>query len=418
MGQLSSCRWWSIIFRKSMLTSTNAWKLCLISSVFSHETLFNFNNTQNPASIQNLLNLSCCESLSIRSSQCCHPKFWFVVPTFSKEISVLISLCTINWLSHQCTTLPWSTVKRFMFFTHFRDCSVKTELIYRNNYAQNSLNCFLVCKMNGQFFVSFRSWIDFCKMGSQHGRTSAFCEFQQHLSEMSSQVDNPPPWNATSFRNQHQLMPLCLVPHIHTKIRLHRVLDILLHCLSFQKKCRWTSTKIECFLRNFLVWLFHRAATCPILGKCSTRIHSALHCSRQSLCNFLRRCDPFHPFLPSFVGFQILMHPLTTQYRILSVLRSLGVEKLVMILHSWEDQTFSSSNFCWKESVALIHLLQQSESVWRRSSYVEDWWFFHHQLMTEISMNVFPNKSFPMLRSHHVLSLISQICRTWFYRQF
>ena len=30
----------------------------------------------------------------------------------------------------------------------------------------------------------------------------------------------------------------------------------------------------------------------------------------------LRRCDPFYPFLPSFVGFRILMDLSKTQYRI------------------------------------------------------------------------------------------------------
>ena len=39
----------------------------------------------------------------------------------------------------------------------------------------------------------------------------------------------------------------------------------------------------------------------------------------------------------------------------------------------------------------------------RRLSRVKDWWFFRHQLTTNISMNVFPNQSFPNLRSHLVL---------------
>ena len=46
-------------------------------------------------------------------------------------------------------------MKGFLFFTNFRDCSVKTELICRNNYAKNSLNCFLSgTKMNRQFSMS------------------------------------------------------------------------------------------------------------------------------------------------------------------------------------------------------------------------------------------------------------------------
>ena len=57
-----------------------------------------------------------------------------------------------NWLSHHHIRLPWSIVKGFTFFTRFCDCSVKIELICRNNFAKNSLNCFLVCsKVNRQF---------------------------------------------------------------------------------------------------------------------------------------------------------------------------------------------------------------------------------------------------------------------------
>ena len=47
-------------------------------------------------------------------------------------------------------------MKGFKFFTHVCDCSVKTELIGKDNYAKNSLNCFLICsKVNRQFSVSF-----------------------------------------------------------------------------------------------------------------------------------------------------------------------------------------------------------------------------------------------------------------------
>ena len=66
--------------------------------------------------------------------------------------------------------------------------------------------------------------------------------------------------------------------------------------LSFvHRKCRWTSTWIEFFLWNFLVfltiriinfWLYRWAATYWVLGRCSTRIPSALHRFCQSFCNF------------------------------------------------------------------------------------------------------------------------------------
>ena len=75
-----------------------------------------------------------------------------------------------------------SLVKGFILFSYLCDCSVKTELVCRNNYAKNSLNRFLVsCIMYLQFTTSFA----FKMTSGQWSRgtenwTSAFCEFQQH----------------------------------------------------------------------------------------------------------------------------------------------------------------------------------------------------------------------------------------------
>ena len=110
---------------------------------------------RNPASIQNLLNLSCCDSFSIRSSYCCNGKFWYAGSSFSKGTSVLIALSTID--------CPITTSNRpdlsgtVSYSSHiFCHCSVKTELICRNTYAKNSLNRFLNgCKVNRQFTMSF-----------------------------------------------------------------------------------------------------------------------------------------------------------------------------------------------------------------------------------------------------------------------
>ena len=49
---------------------------------------------RNPASIQNLLNLSCCDNFLFRSPYCCDRRFWFVGSSQSKETSVLITLST------------------------------------------------------------------------------------------------------------------------------------------------------------------------------------------------------------------------------------------------------------------------------------------------------------------------------------
>ena len=50
----------------------------------------------NPASIQNLLTLFSCESISIRSSYRCNRRFWCDGMPFSKGTSALISLRTID----------------------------------------------------------------------------------------------------------------------------------------------------------------------------------------------------------------------------------------------------------------------------------------------------------------------------------
>ena len=105
-------------------------KYCPISTTF-----------RNPASIQNLLNLSCCDNFSIRSPCCCNRRSLRAKSSQSKGTTVLITLGTNEELDCPPTTgFLRSIVKSFVFFTHFCDCSVKTELIYRNNYTTSSLN--------------------------------------------------------------------------------------------------------------------------------------------------------------------------------------------------------------------------------------------------------------------------------------
>ena len=68
-------------------------------------------------------------------------------------------------------------------FTFVCDCSVKTELIGKNNYATNSLNCFLIrSKMYRQFAVSFAFELTPGQWSCcTENRVSTFCKFQQHL---------------------------------------------------------------------------------------------------------------------------------------------------------------------------------------------------------------------------------------------
>ena len=95
---------------------------------------------RNPASVQNLLNLSCCDNFSIRSLYLCNRNSLWTGLSF-KGTFVLITLGTNEELNCPLTTgLPVLIVIGFIFFKHFCDCSVKTELIYRNNCAKNSFN--------------------------------------------------------------------------------------------------------------------------------------------------------------------------------------------------------------------------------------------------------------------------------------
>ena len=77
-----------------------------------------------------------------------------------------------------------STMKRFKIFTHFCDCSVKTELIYRNDCAENCFNriqigtivyrqfstAFALELTSGQWTRGTEDWV------------FAFCEFQHQSS--------------------------------------------------------------------------------------------------------------------------------------------------------------------------------------------------------------------------------------------
>ena len=99
---------------------------------------------RNPASIQNLLKLSCCDSFSIRYPSCCNRKIFI-----RWVITIQRNFCLDHtehewgtWVSHHNGS-PRSLVKEFIL-TYQRDCSVNTELGCRDNYAKNSLNRFQI----------------------------------------------------------------------------------------------------------------------------------------------------------------------------------------------------------------------------------------------------------------------------------
>ena len=165
---------------------------------------------------------------------------------------------------------------------------------------------------------------------------------------------------------------------LHTKMRVEHLSDILLHCLLFHRKCRWTSTWIEFFFSDVPPNLLSKILTLPQscnvsnLGKMFHSNSVALHWYRHNLCSF---------------------------------------EKLWSILSC-------PSKIRWPSDVDGSFQDTKQNLKRRRPSCAEDWWFFQHQLMTGVSMNVFPTKSFPNKRSHLARTSISWICRWQLFRKF
>ena len=139
-----------------------AWNCEKICSVFRHEILSNFNNTQK-------------SYIHTEFTQCV--LLWQLLYFFSillqlkilirwvitiEENFVLITLSTSEELDCPITTRSLrSFVKGFIFFTHFCDCSVLTELIYRSNCAKNGVNRFQIDTIvNYQFFSRLCFWVD------------------------------------------------------------------------------------------------------------------------------------------------------------------------------------------------------------------------------------------------------------------
>ena len=179
-------RLWCCFFSwKSVFTTSHCIKFCEISSVFRHEILSILNNTQK--SLHPYRIYSIC--LVVTASQfvlhiCCNRIFlirWVII--------IQRNFCLDRtehewgtWLSHHNKS-PRSLVKGFILFTYLSDCSVKTELVCRDNYAKNSFNRFLVgCIVYRQFTMSFAfELISGQWRRSTENRTSALSEFQQHL---------------------------------------------------------------------------------------------------------------------------------------------------------------------------------------------------------------------------------------------
>ena len=125
--------WWSIISWKSVLTTGHCIKL--FSSVFRHEILSNFLQHSGILHPYNIYSIY----LVVKASQ-----FVFHIAAMQGYLRWIVILqrnfcldfTESNWLSHHHIRFPWSIVKGFTLFTRFCDCSVKIELICRNNFAK------------------------------------------------------------------------------------------------------------------------------------------------------------------------------------------------------------------------------------------------------------------------------------------
>ena len=198
--------------------------------------------------LQNLLTLFSRESISIRSSYRCNRRFWCDGMSLSKGTSALISLRTIDCpINTSGCLIDLEGIQ--ILHTCLQPAPVKTELIGKNNYAKNSLNCWMIrSKMYRQFSVSFAFELTPGKRWCccTENWTSAFCEFQQHL--FLDVIPNSL-WTILFHR-----IPLLFGtwtnkwPLSNTKLpckycrRLWHFLNIHLCCLFCHRRCHWTLT--------------------------------------------------------------------------------------------------------------------------------------------------------------------------------
>ena len=143
---------------------------------------------------------------------------------------------------------PCSYMAGFVFFTHFWDCSVNTELINRNNCAKNSFNRFEIGTIvYRQFSTAFAFKLTSETMDSWHGRLDV-C-FRQILTSSSRQfcpihlMDYLHLWNTTFFLIQDQKMTIVLFQiFLQKEKRVGHLTRILFHCHLIHKRSRCTST--------------------------------------------------------------------------------------------------------------------------------------------------------------------------------
>ena len=193
----------------------------------------------NPTSVQNLLNLSCCDNFSIRPLCLCNKNFLCRIIIIQKHVCLDHTWNERGTRLPSHNGLPRSTVKGFTFFTHFCDCSVETELIYRNNCAKNCLNRFLVgATVYRQFSATFAwtmdSWLGILAIRFPRIPTKSFPpDCPRFL------VDCPLPWSTTFSLIQVRGMTVVLLRiFVQREKRVEHLTCILSRCPLIPMRCR------------------------------------------------------------------------------------------------------------------------------------------------------------------------------------
>ena len=203
---------------------------------------------RNPASVQNLLNLSCCDNFSIRSPYLCNSNSLSVGSSLFKGTLVLITCGTNEELDCSPTAgLHRSIMIGFIFFTHVCDCSVKTELIYRSNVRKTVS----IVPSSAQKCIDnfppplLLSWpLDNGLVARKTG-----CPFSASVIIIFSAILPHSPCGLSSLIEYHfslnqdrEKTIVLLRIFLQKEKRVEHLIRILSCCLSIPMRCHWTST--------------------------------------------------------------------------------------------------------------------------------------------------------------------------------
>ena len=371
-------------------------KYCPISTTF-----------RNPASIQNLLNLSCCDNFSIRSPYFCNRRSLWARSSQSKGTCLLITLSTSEALDcppttgcpvrswrvsysshialplHQYITLPWYIVKGFIFFTYVCDCSVKTELIYRNNCAKNSFNRVLVGTIvDRQFSTAFALELTSGQWTGLVARKTG-CPLSANVNIIFSAIWSHSPCGLSSLTEYHVFSDPdkrndhCPAPNLFANRGTSWAFDSHSTLLSFDPH----EMSLNIDMKMILPLKFSGV---------SFDLNNNSWNSWLS-CNVLNPGKIFHS-------------------------NSIGSPSILSkVLYS--GVLLNHSNLCyhavfgWGSRVSYQDTIQNLKR--RRPLCAEDWLTICSSPKTNTSMKKFPNQLFSLHRSHLVQTPISQICRTF-----